>query len=130
MRAPFDQKDVMYLAIIGPYTLYGTNEVSYKSNFSFANMKCVSKTAQTLAIERGHFEIILKQKDSNITRDLQTHSFRHHLFELDLIEKRGLLKKKWAYCNNQNLDKPVDLELMYTKEIRQECFEPKENELK
>ena len=61
---------------------------------------------------------------------MQTNSLKRDLFELDLIEKRGLLKKNWQNFNNQNLDKPLDLELMYTKEIRKECFEPKESELR
>jgi len=60
MRHPFDQKDTVYLSIVGPFSFYGTSEVHQKSPTSFVNIRCISSTAKTLSIERENFEILLK----------------------------------------------------------------------
>ena len=59
-RDPFDKKEQIPIALIGPYRFQGATEALDGTINSSQSMRCVTQSAKVLAIEREHFELILK----------------------------------------------------------------------
>jgi hypothetical protein len=88
-------------------------------NLSDSTLKCISQKGKVLSIDRAHFELILKQKDSAIWHELKKRVLNQELNNLNIIEKRGKLKEQVIELAIDKPSKPLDMELMYMDEIRE-----------
>lgn len=126
----FKNKEKVNISIIGPKSFHGLEEVIQSFPLSHYTLKCLSLTGKCLEISREHFDIIIKQKDSSIYRDLTIMIMNHEMKAIDLITKRGMFKQKVANLIDKEhaKGKSLDKELNHINTIRKEHFEFGERE--